>query len=300
MTLSTYHSYNYNNNFYLPSSLVQTTNSEIITIQPQEQLSSYVDDESFLFQSPYVYSNETNYPSSSYQLLDDTTFNENFISINEIFSNEQYYCPLPCAKRQKLCHEQIEEEQELLNSTNCFLNEFLTSIEGEPPPPPFYAVQEFNNEGNNIVNVGSDEKKLVKENSVSTQSVAARERRRKISEKTQELGKLVPGGIKMNTAEMLNAASSYVQFLQAQLRMLQLMQTLTKEDKEGPSSEDLQKLVVSPLVQERLYSEEMCFVPKEFVTAILTNHDDVRSQPTILKGPKQLIGSQIEKKPKQE
>jgi hypothetical protein len=46
--------------------------------------------------------------------------------------------------------------------------------------------------------------------------------------------------------------------------------------------------------------EEKCFVPKEFVTA-LTNNDDVRSKPTILKGLKQLIGKEInEKKPKQE
>lgn len=36
---------------------------------------------------------------------------------------------------------------------------------------------------------------------LSAQSVAARERR-KITEKTRELGKIVPGGEKMNTAEM--------------------------------------------------------------------------------------------------
>jgi hypothetical protein len=46
--------------------------------------------------------------------------------------------------------------------------------------------------------------------------------------------------------------------------------------------------------------EEKCFVTKEFVTT-LTNHDDVRSKPTILKGLKQLIGIENnEKKPKQE
>ncbi|KAJ0103334.1 hypothetical protein Patl1_04396 [Pistacia atlantica] len=35
--------------------------------------------------------------------------------------------------------------------------------------------------------------------SLSTQSIAARQRRRKITEKTQELGKLIPGGHRMNT-----------------------------------------------------------------------------------------------------
>lgn len=62
-----------------------------------------------------------------------------------------------------------------------------------------------------------------KKQSVSAQSMAARQRRRKISEKTQELGKLIPGGQKMNTAEMLQAASKYVKFLQAQVGILEFM-----------------------------------------------------------------------------
>ena len=73
----------------------------------------------------------------------------------------------------------------------------------------------------------------------------------------------------------------------------------SQEEKEPPPSEDLHKLIVSPFVQEKLYSEEKCFVPKEFITT-LTNHSDVQSKPTILKGLKQLVGTEIEKKPKQE
>ncbi|KAI8551560.1 hypothetical protein RHMOL_Rhmol06G0195800 [Rhododendron molle] len=42
---------------------------------------------------------------------------------------------------------------------------------------------------------------------LSAQSVAARNRRRKITEKTRELGKIVPGGEKMNTATMFQTAS---------------------------------------------------------------------------------------------
>lgn len=71
-----------------------------------------------------------------------------------------------------------------------------------------------------------EEKRSNERSAISAQSLAARERRRKITEKTQELGKLVPGGSKMNTAEMLHAAGKYVQFLQAQVEMLQLMNTL--------------------------------------------------------------------------
>ncbi|GKC78842.1 putative ribonuclease H-like domain-containing protein, partial [Tanacetum coccineum] len=53
------------------------------------------------------------------------------------------------------------------------------------------------------------------ERSLSAQTLAARASRRKISEKTQELGKLIPDGQKMNTAEMFQAAFKYVRFLQA-------------------------------------------------------------------------------------
>lgn len=56
--------------------------------------------------------------------------------------------------------------------------------------------------------------------SLSAQSIAARQRRRRITEKTQELGKLVPGGQKMNTAEMLQSAYKYIKYLQAQVRLL--------------------------------------------------------------------------------
>ncbi|KAJ0082716.1 hypothetical protein Patl1_11493 [Pistacia atlantica] len=51
--------------------------------------------------------------------------------------------------------------------------------------------------------------------SLSAQSIAARQRRRKITEKTQELGKLIPGSHRMNTAKMFQAASKYIKFLQA-------------------------------------------------------------------------------------
>ncbi|GJU15751.1 Myc-type, basic helix-loop-helix domain-containing protein [Tanacetum coccineum] len=54
-----------------------------------------------------------------------------------------------------------------------------------------------------------------KERSLSAQSLAARARRRKISEKTQEFRKLIPGGQKMNTTKIFQAAFKYVTFLHA-------------------------------------------------------------------------------------
>lgn len=57
--------------------------------------------------------------------------------------------------------------------------------------------------------------------SVEPQSIAARHRRKKISEKIRCLEKLIPLGSKLDTARMLEEASKYVKFLQAQVHLLE-------------------------------------------------------------------------------
>ncbi|KAH0458784.1 hypothetical protein IEQ34_011598 [Dendrobium chrysotoxum] len=94
---------------------------------------------------------------------------------------------------------------------------------------------------------------------LSTQSVAARKRRKRISEKTQELARLIPSGIKMNTADMFQAAYKYIKFLQAQLAILQLMAS-TLEYRSAKEEEYLHVMLNSLAIQERLAAEGMCIV----------------------------------------
>ncbi|KAL2926392.1 Transcription factor bHLH53 [Bienertia sinuspersici] len=154
--------------------------------------------------------------------------------------------------------------------------------------PDFLAVSEFNPQTNPItitiiMNVAImlvliTSMKINK--AVSTQSKAARERRRKITEKTQELGKLIPGGSKLNTAEMFQAAAKYVKFMQAQLGILQSINSLQQEGvKEAKLNNNLQMLT-SKLVQEKLYAKEKCLVPLDFLPMLEENCDS-KTNPSI-------------------
>nr|CAB3484543.1 unnamed protein product [Digitaria exilis] len=113
----------------------------------------------------------------------------------------------------------------------------------------------------------------------SVQSAAARQRRKRISEKTAELSRLIPGGHKLNTAEMLQAAARHVKLLQTQVGMLALMHNSVdvgcSTEKEETMSfmaaqeeEQMQALLACGGVQERLAAEGRCLVPTKLVDAM--------------------------------
>ncbi|KAL0321427.1 UNVERIFIED_CONTAM: Transcription factor [Sesamum radiatum] len=175
----------------------------------------------------------------------------------------QEFDPFHCLKRQKLYdYQQLPLEfkpQGLTDGLHDYLPEVVI-----PALPQFSTLPPVYSGGVSCETVT----KPVSGGSLSAQSIAARQRRRKITEKTQELGKLIPGGQRMNTAEMFQAAYKYIKYLQAQVGILEFMG--------------------SYYPQEKLYSTEKCVVPQKLVQELASDHQIFESRPEVLEDVRQL------------
>ncbi|KAF3548705.1 hypothetical protein DY000_02001847 [Brassica cretica] len=232
---------------------------------PSQNLLEFTDLDSFCDQ--FLPLQETYLPYPKAEIFDETY---NFDSF------------LPTPKRQKIVNSSYH-----CNTHTHFPNPNLDFLP-EASVFPDFRVPDFPL----VFKAGLGDQDGDKKPKLSSQSMAARERRRRIAEKTHELTKLIPGGQKLNTAEMFQAAAKYVKFLQSQVGILQMMQTTKKTQGITDVEIETQFLLESQAVQEKLSTKELCLVPCEMVRD-LTSEESICRNPKISREINKLLSTDL-------
>ncbi|XAR49972.1 hypothetical protein NMG60_11004165 [Bertholletia excelsa] len=97
--------------------------------------------------------------------------------------------------------------------------------------------------------------------STDPQTVAARQRRERISERIRVLQRLVPGGTKMDTASMLDEAANYLKFLRSQVKALESLGHKNIDLMNYPSPSATTALAVSPVPFNHSFPMQTHFPP---------------------------------------
>ncbi|XP_066388823.1 bHLH transcription factor RHL1-like [Miscanthus floridulus] len=164
-------------------------------------------------------------------------------------------------------------------------NEYVLQLPLPPPPPPPVPDPTTQVPEPLVFVRGAAANKAGGGACQSVQKSAARQRRKRISEKTAELARLIPGAHKLNTAEMLEEAARHVKLLQAQVGVLALMRAAgsSEEEEKMPSpmaQERMHALLACGSVQERLAAEGKCLVPTSLVDAVAKD-DAAKANPVV-------------------